>query len=163
MTFSCFYKTNIIAVLLIARPLLSAMKNLEVFQINQKVTQNLRYFGLKAVICPFLEQSVNKLKFDSDIAIICQIKANQKFGLLSRLASLLTPDRKRIIFKAIFESQFKYCPLICMFCSRRASISINKLYEQAITKPSSPTCSHQIVRLLSIIQIFNCSYLKCIK
>ena len=102
----------------------------------------MRYFGLKAVIFPFLEQSVNKLKFDSDIAIIYQIKANQKFGLLSRLASLLTLDRKRITFKAIFESQFKYCPLNWMFCSRRASISISKLYEQAITKPSSPTCSH---------------------
>ena len=53
----------------------------------------------------------NKLKFDSPIANIC-FNVNQKLSVLSRLASLLTFDRKWILFKAFFGSQFKYCPLI---------------------------------------------------
>ena len=52
----------------------------------------------------------NKLRFDSYIANI-YFKANQKLSVLSRLAGLLTFDRKRILFKTFFESQFKYCPL----------------------------------------------------
>ena len=80
----------------------------------------------------FLRKTIdNKLKFDSHIANIC-FKANQKLSVLSRLATLLTFDRKQILFKAFFESQFKYCPLIWMFCSRRASNRINKLHEQAL-------------------------------
>ena len=71
----------------------------------------------------------NKLKFDNHIANVC-FTANQKLSVLSRLASLLTFDRKRILFKAFFESQFKYCPLIWMFCSRRANNTINKLNER---------------------------------
>ena len=39
----------------------------------------------------------NKLKFDSHIANFC-FKANQKLRVLSRLVSLLTFDRKRILF-----------------------------------------------------------------
>ena len=38
----------------------------------------------------------------------------------------------RNIFKFFFESQFKYCPLIWMFCSREASNKINKLHERAL-------------------------------
>ena len=46
--------------------------------------------------------------------------------------SLLTFDRKRIHFKAFFESQLKYFPLIWIFCSRRANNSINKSHERAL-------------------------------
>ena len=53
----------------------------------------------------------SKLKFDSDIANT-RFKTNQKLSVLSRLASLLTFDRKQVLFKAFFDSQFKYCPLI---------------------------------------------------
>ena len=73
----------------------------------------------------------SKLKFDSRIANSC-FKANQKLSVLSRLAGLLAFDRKRILFKAFFESQFKYCPLIWMFCSRTANNRIEKLHEQAL-------------------------------
>ena len=50
----------------------------------------------------------NRLKFDGRIANIC-FKANQEPSVWSRLASLLTFDREWILFKAFFESQFKYC------------------------------------------------------
>ena len=45
----------------------------------------------------------NKLIFDSHIVNIC-FEAMQK--LLSKLACLITFDRKRIFFKAPFESHF---------------------------------------------------------
>ena len=51
----------------------------------------------------------NKLKFDSHTANIC-FKANQKLSVLNGLVGLVTFVRKRIHFKAYFESQFKYCP-----------------------------------------------------
>ena len=44
----------------------------------------------------------NKLKFDSHIANIC-FKFNQKLSSLSRLAGLLTFDKKQILFKAFFN------------------------------------------------------------
>ena len=69
--------------------------------------------------------------FDSHISNIC-FKANQKLSVLSRSAGLLTFDRKPIIFKAFFESQFKYCHLIRVFCSRTANNRIDKLHEQAL-------------------------------
>ena len=71
----------------------------------------------------------NKLKFDSHIVNIC-FKANQKLSVLSRLPSLLIFDTKWILFKVFFESQFKYCPLIWMFCSRKSNDRINKLHER---------------------------------
>ena len=84
----------------------------------------------------------NKLKFDSHLVNIC-FKANQKLSVLSRLPSLLIFDRKRILFKVFFESQFKYCPLIWMFCAENPIIElINYMNETSdlfmmITKPRS--------------------------
>ena len=46
----------------------------------------------------------DKLTFDS------HFKDNQKVSVLNRLTSLLTFDKKRILFKAFFGSQSKYCP-----------------------------------------------------
>ena len=73
----------------------------------------------------------NKLKFYSHIANIC-FKANQKLSVLNRLVGLVTFDRKRILFKSCFESQFKCCPLIWMLCSRTANNRIDKLHERAL-------------------------------
>ena len=42
---------------------------------------------------------------------------------------MLIFDRKRILYKAFFESQSKCCPLIWMFCSRTANNRIGKLHE----------------------------------
>ena len=73
----------------------------------------------------------NKLKLDSHIANIC-LKANQKLSPLSRLAGSLTFDRKWILFKPFCESQYKYCPLIWIFCSRTVNNRIDELYERAL-------------------------------
>ena len=60
----------------------------------------------------------SRLNFNSHIDSIC-LKANQKLSVLCRLVKLLSFDKKRLLFKTAFEFQFKYCPLVWMFCSRK--------------------------------------------
>ena len=77
------------------------------------------------------QQQIINCKFDSHIANTC-FKVNQKLSVLSRLASLLTFDKKRILFTTFFESQFNYCPLTWMFCNKRTNDRINKLHKRAL-------------------------------
>ena len=52
----------------------------------------------------------NDLKFDEHLNNVCLI-ANRKLSALSRIKKCLDFNKIRILFKAFFESQFKYCPL----------------------------------------------------
>ena len=71
------------------------------------------------------------LKFDKYVLKFC-IKANQKLSALSRMASFLSFNKGRTLFKAFVESQFKYCPIVWMFDSRRTNHKINRLHEAAL-------------------------------
>ena len=59
-------------------------------------------------------------------------KDNQKISVLGRMRHILNFEQRRRIFKSFFESQFKYSPLIFMFCSRKANNKINELHERAL-------------------------------
>ena len=61
-----------------------------------------------------------------------QEKASRKLSALSRMSSFLSFEKKSIIFKAFFESQFKYCPLVWMFHGREVNQRINRLHERAL-------------------------------
>ena len=54
------------------------------------------------------------LKFDKHVLKLCS-KANQKLSALSRVVNLLSFNKRRTLFKAFVESQFKYCPILWMF------------------------------------------------
>ena len=71
------------------------------------------------------------LKMDKHINDICA-KANRKLSVLSRMCSFLSQNKKRIIFRSFIESQFKYCPLIWMFCSRKSNNKINRRHERSL-------------------------------
>ena len=71
------------------------------------------------------------LKFYKHILKLCN-KANQKISPLSRMAKLLSFNKRRILFKAFVESQFKYCPIVWMFHSRRTNNKINRLNVRAL-------------------------------
>ena len=71
------------------------------------------------------------LKFNIHLANICK-KASQKVSALSRVAKILPLHRKRELLKAFIESQFSYCPLIWMFCSRKMNRKINHIHERAL-------------------------------
>ena len=43
------------------------------------------------------------------------MKANRKLSVLIRMGSYLSFDKRRTLFKAFIESQFKYSPLVWMF------------------------------------------------
>ena len=72
-----------------------------------------------------------KLNFKSHINELCK-KASQKIAALSRLSSYLHNSEKKLIFNSIIKSQFSYCPLVWMFCSRTSNNMINKLHERSL-------------------------------
>ena len=41
-------------------------------------------------------------------------------------------QKRRILIKTFIESQFSYCPLIWMFCSRKLNRRINHIHERAL-------------------------------
>ena len=63
---------------------------------------------------------------------ICS-KANRKLSALARVAKFLPFKKKRIRFKALFESQFKCCPLAWMFHGIQINDEINKLHERSLS------------------------------
>ena len=73
----------------------------------------------------------NELKFNKHLNDICK-KANRKLGALSRLSKFLSLKKRRMLYKAFIESQFKYCPLVWMFHSRSINNKINKIQERAL-------------------------------
>ena len=40
--------------------------------------------------------------------------------------------KRKVLLKTFFESQFSYCPLLWMFCSRKLNNKINRLHERAL-------------------------------
>ena len=48
------------------------------------------------------------------------------------MANLLSFNKRRTLFKAFVGSQFKYCPIVWMFHSRRTNNKINRLHERTL-------------------------------
>ena len=61
--------------------------------------------------------------------------------MLSRISSLLDPEKKRLVFNAVIISHFNYCPLIWMFSSRRSSNLINRIQERSLRTVYNHTSS----------------------
>ena len=73
----------------------------------------------------------NDLTFNMHVSKLCK-KASQKVHALSRVCHYMTISQRRIIMKAFIESQFGYCPLVCMLHSRTLNLRINKIHERAL-------------------------------
>ena len=73
----------------------------------------------------------NKLRFKSRVKNQCK-KTSRKIWALSRLINYLKNSKKKMIFNALIKSQFSYCPLVWMFCSRQTNNMINKIHERAL-------------------------------
>ena len=71
------------------------------------------------------------LNFNSHLKALCK-KVNQKVSALARIARILPFQKRRIILKTFIESQFSYCPLVWMFCSRSVNRKINHIHERAL-------------------------------
>ena len=72
-----------------------------------------------------------KLTFNAHLTKLCN-QVSQKVSALARVSKLLPFYRKRLLLKTFIESQFSYCPLIWMFCSRKMNQRINHIHERAL-------------------------------
>ena len=73
----------------------------------------------------------SKLSFDDHITILCR-KTSQKLHALSRVATYMSFDKKRILLKTFITPQFNYCPLVWMCHSTGLNNTIENLHERAL-------------------------------
>ena len=79
-----------------------------------------------------LGMTVDKnLNFDLHLKTLCK-KVNQKVSALARIVSILPFQKRHLIMKTFIESQFSYCPLVWMFCSRTMNKKINHIHERTL-------------------------------
>ena len=79
-----------------------------------------------------LGMTVDKnLNFNMHLKTLCS-KVNQKVSALARIVRILPFQKRRLILKTFIESQFSYCPLVWMFCSRKMNDKINHIHERAL-------------------------------
>ena len=71
-------------------------------------------------------QAGNKFNFENHIKSLCS-KAFQKLGELQRFLNLLQTQKKNILFGSKLKSQFSYCLLVWIFCSRRSNSLVKEL------------------------------------
>ena len=65
-----------------------------------------------------------KLSFRTHVEDLCK-KANQKLHALARLSTYIDPIKLEIVTKYFANSQFNYCPLVCMFHERVLNSKLN--------------------------------------
>ena len=73
----------------------------------------------------------SRLLFDYYISEICN-KASRKVCALSRVTSDMSLSKKRTLMNAFINSQFNYCPVICMCHSREDNNKISRLHERCL-------------------------------
>ena len=78
-----------------------------------------------------------ELKFDEHLSNVYR-KASNKVTALGRIAKILPFRKRRLLFKTFIESQFSYCPLVWMFCSKTMNKKINRLHNCLLYTSPSP-------------------------
>ena len=73
----------------------------------------------------------NKLFFDEHIINICKT-ANKKLNALSRINHYMKQNQKEILLSSFIISQFSYCPIVWMFCSKKSTKKINAVHERSL-------------------------------
>ena len=71
------------------------------------------------------------LNFNEHVSSLCK-KASQKLNALSRIASCMTFDQRRLILNSFITSHFSYCPIVWMFHSRKLNERIKHIHERAL-------------------------------
>ena len=60
------------------------------------------------------------------------MKVSIKEKAFSRLSNYVNLKQARVFFNAVIMSNFNYCPLIWLFCSKAANSSINRVEKSAL-------------------------------
>ena len=79
--------------------------------------------------------------FDYHVNTTCR-RASKKLTALARLSNILPFYQMKILISSFFNSQFSYCPLIWVFCSRMSNNKINKLQERSLRILYEDDCSN---------------------
>ena len=79
---------------------------------NNETVSNSKYEKLLGV------KVDHELNFNEHVSSLCK-KASQKVNALSRIASYMTFDQRRLILNSFITSHFSYCPIVWMFHSRK--------------------------------------------
>ena len=77
------------------------------------------------------------IKIDRKLSLHQHIKSNskkagQKLSALLRISPYLEDKKKKVIYNTMMKSQFNYCPLVCVFCSRKSNNLVNKVQDRAL-------------------------------
>ena len=59
-------------------------------------------------------------------------KANRNVSALFWAAKAIDPPNCKLLYNSFFMSNFRYCPLIWMFCGRTANKEINRVHKRAL-------------------------------
>ena len=73
----------------------------------------------------------SKLSFNEHVSHLCDT-ASKKLHALARVACFMNIDKRKMIMRSFFLSQFGYCPLVWMNHSRSLNNRINKLHERCL-------------------------------
>ena len=73
----------------------------------------------------------SKLTFNKHVGALCH-KVNKKITGFSRLTNLISMQQAQAIYNAVILSNFKYCPLIWMFCSKGTNKKIDSTHKRAL-------------------------------
>ena len=72
-----------------------------------------------------------KLKFSAHGEASC-VKASRSVSAFSRVARYLQQPQKKLLYNSFIMANFKYCPLIWMFCGKGANNKINRIHKRAL-------------------------------
>ena len=97
-------------------------ENLNFSNLTMKIRKEVEILGIKID---------NNLNFNNHIKSICR-KASQKLSTLLRISSNLNIKQKQLLYKSVIKSQFNYCLLVWIFCSRLSNNLINKTRDQSL-------------------------------
>ena len=73
----------------------------------------------------------NNLNSKNHIKSICR-EARQKLSALLKTSSDHNMRLKKLLRKSMIKSQFSYCPLVWIICSRQSNNLINKIRERSL-------------------------------
>ena len=66
------------------------------------------------------------MDFNTHIKNICR-EVDQKLSALLRISPYLDQAKKVLLYKSMIRSQFNYCPIVWMYCSRESNNLINRV------------------------------------
>ena len=95
--------------------------------------QNFNFHYKNVVVKNSAEEKILEITTDNKLNFICQIiniyiVANQKLSALCRISNYIEPDKCRLLINAFVKSQFYYCPLIWMFCTREYNCRLFRVH-----------------------------------